>query len=129
MLKLLPVIEGLGRIQATYEEAAAVIGLPLSTFSDFKAREPKVSEAFDRGRLVGLSSLRRAQYANAVERMNPTMQIWLGKQYLGQKDQIEQRFGEIKEQPLKYRLTDDELMRIAAAGHESSGGVNGDSKT
>ena len=30
--------------------------------------------------------LRGAQYATAIEDRNPTMQIWLGKQYLGQRD-------------------------------------------
>jgi len=34
----------------------------------------------------GRFSLRRAQYSAAVEKGNPTMLIWLGKQNLGQKD-------------------------------------------
>lgn len=36
----------------------------------------------------GCASLRRAQYKSAVESNNTTMQIWLGKQYLGQSDQV-----------------------------------------
>ena len=37
------------------------------------------------GRLVGRTSIRRAQYKAALDG-NPTMLIWLGKQLLGQKE-------------------------------------------
>ena len=37
----------------------------------------------------GKIRLRQAQMKVAVENLNPTMLIWLGKQYLGQKDQVE----------------------------------------
>ena len=43
----------------------------------------------------GRASLRRMQYV-AAKKGNATMQIWLGKQYLGQKDKQEiEHSGEI----------------------------------
>ena len=38
----------------------------------------------------GKMSLRRVQWKKALEDENTTMQIWLGKQYLGQSDNVEQ---------------------------------------
>ena len=37
----------------------------------------------------GKISLRRAQYKLAVEKLNPTMLVWLGKQYLNQTEKVE----------------------------------------
>ena len=46
------------------------------------------SELYKRKSVKGKIALRRAQFRNATENLNPTMQVWLGKQYLGQRDQI-----------------------------------------
>jgi hypothetical protein len=46
------------------------------------------AEVFKEKSLSGLASLRRAQFASAIGG-NATMQIWLGKQLLGQKDKTE----------------------------------------
>lgn len=40
----------------------------------------------DKGHEAGKKSLRRAQFDNAIKQNNTVMQIWLGKQYLGQRD-------------------------------------------
>lgn len=45
------------------------------------------SEVLKEGRETGKASLRRAQYKNAI-RGSTGMQIWLGKNRLGQKDQV-----------------------------------------
>ena len=47
---------------------------------------------------VGKVSLRRKQYQKAVEEGNPTMLIWLGKQWLGQSDG--QDSGSVDPKPL-----------------------------
>jgi hypothetical protein len=47
------------------------------------------SEIYQQKRSFGKISLRRSQFQNALEGRNPTMQIWLGKQYLGQSDKTE----------------------------------------
>lgn len=44
------------------------------------------SELYKTKSVKGKVSIRRAQYLSATEDRNPTMQIWLGKQHLGQKD-------------------------------------------
>ena len=46
------------------------------------------SELYKRKSVKGKIALRRAQFRNATENLNPAMQKWLGKQYLGQRDQI-----------------------------------------
>jgi hypothetical protein len=72
--------EKLGMLQCTLKECSAWFGIPLSTLSghsDFQ-------EAYKKGLENGKQSLRRKQWALADK--NATMAIWLGKQYLGQKD-------------------------------------------
>lgn len=81
-------IKGLASLQCTQREAAAVLGVHRETFGKFLDRHPKAREAWDNGQETGKVSLRRYQYKSA-ENGNPTMQIWLGKQWLDQKDKIE----------------------------------------
>jgi hypothetical protein len=78
-------VEELGRIQSTQAEVAAVLGCGLSTVKDRLANDTEFSDAYQRGLESGKSSLRRLQWKSAVSG-NVTMQIWLGKQYLGQQD-------------------------------------------
>lgn len=47
------------------------------------------SEVYAKKRGSGKISIRRAQWKLAVEKLNPTMLIWLGRNYLGQRDQPE----------------------------------------
>lgn len=76
----LDLAEKLGRIQCTLAECSSILNVPLSTLSTHK----EFSEAFKRGQQQGKMSLRRLQFKHAET--NPTMCIWLGKQYLGQMD-------------------------------------------
>lgn len=81
----LKTVKGLGLIQATSKECAAVLGVTEPTWIKFKADNPEVEEALRHGQGEGLTSLRRQQFQTAMKG-NPTMLIWLGKQYLGQTD-------------------------------------------
>lgn len=47
------------------------------------------SDSFKRFSASGKISLRRAQYLQAIDKGNVTMQIWLGKQLLGQKEIVQ----------------------------------------
>ena len=47
-------------------------------------------EAIKKGHELRNASLRKRQFDLAMDG-NPTMLVWLGKQYLGQSDKIEQR--------------------------------------
>lgn len=77
-------IKQLASIQCTDEEIAAVLGVSVDLLTNKNNREA-FTEAKENGQLKGKSSLRRMQFKTA-EAGNATMQIWLGKQYLGQKD-------------------------------------------
>jgi len=78
-------VEDLGKIQSTLSELAAVLGCGLSTVKDRLANDDEFSASYQRGLEAGKSSLRRIQWKSALAG-NTTMQIWLGKQYLGQRD-------------------------------------------
>lgn len=78
-------IRGLGQIQATTKECAAVLGVSEPTFIKFKKDNPEAAEAFECGQAEGRASLRRMQF-DAAKKGNATMLIWLGKQLLDQKD-------------------------------------------
>ena len=83
-------VDELCAIQCTGEEIAGVLGCDYDTLSRALKREKNCSfaEYFSQKASNGKRSLRRAQYTTAIEG-NPTMQIWLGKNWLGQTDEIE----------------------------------------
>ena len=85
----LELAEKLGSIQCTLAECSAILDVPVSTLSTHK----EFSEALKRGQQKGKMSLRRLQFKHAET--NPTMCIWLGKQYLGQTDspQVDEEDG------------------------------------
>lgn len=76
-------VEKLANIQCTQEEIASFLGISTRTLQ----RDEQFMELFNRGRENGKMSLRRIQWKHAEK--SATMAIWLGKQYLGQKDNIE----------------------------------------
>lgn len=86
--ELLKQIEGLARIQCTQREAAAVLRVHRNTFAQFLSTHEKAQEAWENGLEQGKASLRRMQFKNA-ENGNATMQVWLGKQWLDQRDKTD----------------------------------------
>jgi hypothetical protein len=76
--------EKLATIMCTQSEIAAVLDVPLSDLE----HNPEFLRIHKKGMDNGRASLRRMQYA-AANGGNVTAQIWLGKQYLGQKDRQE----------------------------------------
>lgn len=83
--------ENLCAIQCTEEEICAVFGVDDMTLArwvkdNYEGR--RFSEVFREKRAGGRSSLRRRQW-NLAE-TNATMAIWLGKNWLGQRDDIVQ---------------------------------------
>ena len=82
--KTLKAIEGLGKIQATTRECAAVLNVAHKTFIAFMNKHPEVGEMLEKGKETGKTSLRRTQFALA--RKNAAMAIFLGKNYLDQTD-------------------------------------------
>lgn len=76
--------EKLSQILCTQSEIAEVLGVSLSTLE----HDQEFLRIHKKGQEVGRASLRRMQY-KAAEEGNSTMLVWLGKQYLGQRDKSE----------------------------------------
>jgi len=68
-------------IMCTQSEIAAVLGVSV----DLLEHDPEFKRIHKKGLEHGRASLRRMQY-KAAEAGDRTMLVWLGKQYLGQKD-------------------------------------------
>lgn len=82
--------ENLCGLQCTKEEICSFLEITDKTLESWCRRTYKkgFSEVFREKRGKGKISLRRAQFRLAEK--NANMAIWLGKQYLGQRDSIDQ---------------------------------------
>lgn len=84
-------LEKLCAIHCTGEECASILGCSYEHLNN-KLKEAGLGgflDYFKKYSSQGKASLRRRQYKAAVEDGNVPMMIWLGKQYLGQKDKNE----------------------------------------
>ena len=107
-------IEELAKIQCTDYEIAACIRMTKEGFCKRKQRDAYLVNVLARGREAGKSSLRRLQWktAHAVDKYGEPssvaghMQVWLGKQHLGQRDKSEVQQREVV---ALTDMTDDEL--------------------
>ena len=77
-------VEKLASIQCTQEEIANFLELSVRTLQ----RDEEFCRLYKKGQDSGKMSLRRTQFKLAEK--NPSMAIFLGKQYLGQRDVIEE---------------------------------------
>ena len=90
------VLQGLCYIQATVEEIEDVLNIDRKTlyrlcveyYKDEEGNPMQFSTVYKKYSANGKISLRRMQFRSA-ENGNVPMQIWLGKQYLGQRDKQE----------------------------------------
>lgn len=73
-------VEKLASIMATQEEIATFLDISVRTL----LRDEHFCHIYKKGLEGGKMSLRRQQFK--LSETNPTMAIWLGKQYLGQTD-------------------------------------------
>lgn len=81
------VITALAQVMCTDEEIAACLDTTVETLHS-ALNEPIFLECIKKGAREGKASLRRNQFRLA--KSNPAMAIFLGKQYLGQKDHPEE---------------------------------------
>ena len=101
-------------IMCTQSEIASLLGVSLALLE----HDPEFIRIHKKGMDKGKSSLRRMQY-HAASGGNATMQIWLGKQYLGQKDK--QEITGKDGAPLNPRsMTDEELMQKIIEDYKST---------
>lgn len=73
-------VRKLALIDCSYSEMAAVLGCSVKTL------QRGFDQVIKDGKEHGKMSLKRAQWRNAIDNNNVQMQIWLGKQRLGQRD-------------------------------------------
>jgi len=100
-------VEALARIHCTYMEIAAVLKCSDDTL------KRRFADRIEKGREVGKSSLRRAQFTKALAG-NPTMLIWLGKQHLEQQDRHEVAHAGADGGPLTVNVT-HRVVAVASA--------------
>ena len=87
----------------TKEETASLLKVSNDTIERrLKELDTNWTEFFDHHSADGKMSLRRSQFKSATEENNVSMQIWLGKQYLGQKDRTDIGFD--PNQPAVFKL-------------------------
>lgn len=84
------VFENLCKIQCTEEEIAGVFDCSIDTINRWckKTYGCTFADIYKKKSAAGKMSLRRWQFDTA-KRGNATMQIWLGRQYLGQAERQE----------------------------------------
>lgn len=92
-------VEKLAAIGCTNEEIAEICNCSADTI------ERRFAGTLKEARGTFKMSLRRLQYLSA-KKGNVSMQIWLGKQYLGQKDKQELSADDVKPFVLAYTLQD-----------------------
>jgi hypothetical protein len=97
----LELVEKLAHIQCTYGEIASTLGVSVDTLQ----RNKDFAVTYKRGAEGGRKSLRRMQFESA-NKGNVVMQIWLGKNYLGQSDQ---GTIQVRSAPPLHEMSSDEL--------------------
>ncbi len=104
--------ESLCNLQCTKEEIAGFFKCSLETIENFCRREydDTFSGAYKKHSQNGKISLRRYQYKLAER--NTAMAIWLGKQWLGQTEKIEQVTSFEDLNPLADLLKTDEIVEL-----------------
>ncbi len=116
----------LASIQCTYEEISAVFGLKKRQFIDRINADVELREMIDDGWASGRASIRRQQF-KLLSEGNATMGIWLGKQYLGQKDRQEHVGADGG--PIQMNVSGTEALTSRIAGLATRlGARSGDSK-
>ena len=79
-------LERLSAMQCTDEEIGAWFGVTTRTI-ERRRKNAKFADVMNRGRAKGRISVRRAQL-KLLEAGNATMGVWLGKNILGQVDEV-----------------------------------------
>ena len=80
-------IHDLAGLQCTIPEIAGVLQVTEPTLAAFFKKHNAARRAFKEGQQNGRASLRRMQFVQA--KRSAAMAIWLGKNYLGQRDNLE----------------------------------------
>lgn len=93
------IVEEMAKISCTKQEIAGVLGFHENIFKHHQG----LKDAYNRGHERMKTSLRRMQWKTAMKG-NPIMQIFLGKQYLGQADKVETKNEKESEDAIRRRF-------------------------
>jgi len=102
-------ISEIAKLFCTQEECAGILGVSKRTLTNFFNEYPEAREVWDDGLQRAKVSLRRKQFGLADK--NAPAAIFLGKNYLGQRDENHTNLNVKNE---VGQLTEDQLMEIAA---------------
>lgn len=95
-------LKQLCKLNCTVEEIGAFFECNKKTIERRMHDDPELRDIIEQGRDLGKLSIRREQF-RIMEKGNATMAIWLGKQYLGQRDRSE---FEVNSESLEVALQD-----------------------
>lgn len=117
-------LENLLAINPTLAECASVLGCSEKTierYANYTNDDGFVGLLKKYGG-KGKISLRRQQFKNAIEHNNTAMQIWLGKQWLGQRDSIEHIGNDREPIQIAYRPKTERLKDVTPKQLEEQSG-------
>ncbi len=103
-------VKKLAHIQCTMEEIANFLGCSIKTLEKNKEFIGVYKKEIEGGRM----SLRRKQW-KAVDEGNITMLVWLGKQYLKQRDQVDSNVAITSVKPFSDMYGNKEARKKAKA--------------
>ena len=112
--------EKLCRLHCTQEELAAWFNCSINTIRDRVEKRKEYRDAWARGRAAGRVSLRRAQFAAALNG-DRTMMVWMGKQLLDQKDSVKETKTLIRVQDARKSLIDEITEYLVTNGSPEAG--------
>ena len=98
----------------TRDEMASFFGVTRQTLHNYIQEDPELELAIDQGHGDMAMSVKRKQ-VQLAKKGNVGMLVWVGKQYLGQKDKIETIDSGLPPQleSLLSTMTKEELLQIA----------------
>ena len=112
-------LERLCVLHCTDEELAGWFGVTTRTI-ERRRLEPAFAQVMERGKAKGRISIRRMQM-KLLEQGNATMGVWLGKQLLGQTDQLS---FEMRGQPVLIVIPSAPANALEGQEDEFEGGVS-----
>jgi len=124
-------VELFGRFKATYDTMSSWFGVSTRTIERLMSPENLEETEFCRSYKKGMADLQlklsEAQIRNALVENNATLQVWLGKQYLNQKDKqeidsnIKSTNTEVSEYPELKSLSEEELKNFHELAKKARG--------
>jgi hypothetical protein len=105
--------EGLAQTGLPQKQMAAFWGISEDSITRWKDEHPAFAEALKKGEAARNIKLLQAMFTNATEKMQPALQIFLAKNWLGMKDVTDLALGS-GEFPIKVMIIPHEWKKPKA---------------